>query len=118
MELANRLKKLLFDKQINASNLAIKLDIKKQSMSGYLRGVVPHLEFFHKLKQLYPEINLNYLIAGAGQLYSETYEIETKVEQSKPDDNQVEWLRQKVDNLMAENKELYNRLLTNLNKND
>ena len=65
MSLQKRLQKILEDKNLNASAFARSIDVKKSNLSHIISGRnKPSTDFFIKINNTYPEIDLNWLITG------------------------------------------------------
>ena len=65
MDVSKRIVKIINEKKISASKFASTIGVKRSNLSHILsRRNKPSIEFFHKIKKTYPEIDLNWLITG------------------------------------------------------
>ena len=65
MDVSKRILKVIDEKKISASKFATTIDVKRSNLSHILSGRnKPSIDFFHKIKKAYPEIDLNWLITG------------------------------------------------------
>ncbi len=65
MSLSKRVLKLIEEKGLNASRFANSIDVKRSNLSHIISGRnKPSADFFLKIKKIYPEIDLNWLITG------------------------------------------------------
>jgi len=65
MDVSKRIVKVINEKKISASKFASTIGVKRSNLSHILsRRNKPSIEFFHKIKKTYPEIDLNWLITG------------------------------------------------------
>ena len=65
MDVSKRISKIINEKKISASKFASTIDVKRSNLSHILsRRNKPSIDFFHKIKKAYPEIDLNWLITG------------------------------------------------------
>ena len=65
MDVSKRILKVIDKKKISASKFATTIDVKRSNLSHILSGRnKPSIDFFHKIKKTYPEIDLNWLITG------------------------------------------------------
>lgn len=66
----NRLQRFLDAENITQSQLAEKLGVAKASISHILAGRnKPGFDFIQSMAQCYPDMNLDWLIAGKGKMY-------------------------------------------------
>ncbi len=66
----NRLQRFLDAENITQSQLAEKLGVAKASISHILAGRnKPGFDFIQSMAQNYPDLNLDWLIAGKGKMY-------------------------------------------------
>ncbi len=66
----NRLQRFLDAENITQSQLAEKLGVAKASISHILAGRnKPGFDFIQSMAQCYPDLNLDWLIAGKGKMY-------------------------------------------------
>lgn len=64
----NRLGKLIELLDLNKNKFATRIDVDQSRISGYVvRGQQPGLDFFRSIKNVFPEVDLNWLINGDGQ---------------------------------------------------
>jgi len=64
-----RIKKIIELKQINAAQFADEIGVQRSALSHVLSGRNnPSLDFMLKIKQQYPEINLDWLLIGSGNM--------------------------------------------------
>ena len=71
----NRLQKFLDAENITQSQLAEKLGVAKASISHILAGRnKPGFDFILSMSQCYPDLNLDWLIAGKGKMYKSSSE--------------------------------------------
>ncbi len=86
----NRLQRFLDAEDITQSQLAEKLGVAKASISHILAGRnKPGFDFIQSMAQCYPDLNLDWLIAGKGKMFksqavqpSEEPSIPTKIKSS------------------------------------
>ena len=65
LDFTNRLKKILNYHQLTASLFADKIGVQRSSISHILSGRnKPSLDFYIKIKEKYPEVDLNWIISG------------------------------------------------------
>jgi len=65
MDVSKRILKIINEKKISASKFAATIDVKRSNLSHILsKRNKPSIDFFHKIKKAYPEIDLNWLITG------------------------------------------------------
>ncbi|HEY9113173.1 MAG TPA: helix-turn-helix transcriptional regulator [Bacteroidales bacterium] len=68
-----RIKRIIDDKQINAAQFADEIGVQRSALSHVLSGRNnPSLDFMLKIKKAYPEINLDWLMIGSGQMIENT----------------------------------------------
>lgn len=64
-----RIKKIIESKQMNASQFADEIGVQRSALSHVLSGRNnPSLDFVLKIKEAYPEINLDWLLIGRGTM--------------------------------------------------
>ncbi len=65
MNVSKRILKVISEKKLSASRFASTIDVKRSNLSHILSGRnKPSIDFLHKIKKTYPEIDLNWLITG------------------------------------------------------
>lgn len=65
MSIANRLEKFIEIKKLSKSAFAQKIGIQRSSLAHFFSGRnKPSLDFFLKIKESYPALDLNWLISG------------------------------------------------------
>jgi len=65
MSITNRIQKLIEEKNLSKSAFAREIGIQRSSLAHFFSGRnKPSLEFFLKIKNKYPEIDLNWIISG------------------------------------------------------
>ena len=65
MDVSKRILKVISEKKVSASKFASTIDVKRSNLSHILsRRNKPSIDFLHKIKKAYPEIDLNWLITG------------------------------------------------------
>ena len=65
MDISKRILKIINEKGMSASKFASTIDVRRSNLSHILSGRnKPSNDFFHKIKKIYPEIDLNWLITG------------------------------------------------------
>ena len=65
MSITNRLKELIESKNLSKSAFAKEIGIQRSSLAHFFSGRnKPSLDFFLKIKNRYPEIDLNWMISG------------------------------------------------------
>ena len=76
----DRIKKLLEKDQLSPSQFADEINIQRSSLSHVLSGRnKPSLDFVMKIKQRFPEINLDWLIFGDGDMLIKKIESSSKI---------------------------------------
>ncbi len=77
-DIAARLSWLLETKNLTASQLANLIQIQKSSISHIMSGRnKPSFDFLLKLKNAFPELNLDWFVTGEGNPFENTDQIET-----------------------------------------
>jgi transcriptional regulator with XRE-family HTH domain len=72
-DISQRLNLLLKEKNLSASKLAQIIGIQKSSISHIMSGRnKPSFDFLLKLKEHFPDINLDWFITGEGEMYETT----------------------------------------------
>ena len=72
MSITNRIQKLIEEKNLSKSAFAREIGIQRSSLAHFFSGRnKPSLEFFLKIKNKYPEIDLNWIISGKRKKDSE-----------------------------------------------
>ena len=65
MSITNRIQELIEEKNLSKSAFAKEIGIQRSSLAHFFSGRnKPSLEFFLKIKNKYPEIDLNWIISG------------------------------------------------------
>ena len=65
MSITNRIQELIEKKKLSKSAFAKEIGIQRSSLAHFFSGRnKPSLEFFIKIKNKYPEIDLNWIISG------------------------------------------------------
>ena len=63
--MSKRILKVISEKKVSASKFASTIDVKRSNLSHILsRRNKPSIDFLHKIKKAYPEIDLNWLVTG------------------------------------------------------
>ena len=111
-----RLKELITILNLNQTTFAEALGLRPQTVNRYTGGSTsPGLEFFQKLTSKYPQVNMNWLISGEGQMIemsflpkqsiyfdSESYELIDNYYQEYIKENSVEAFQSHLLNAMLE----------------
>ena len=72
MSITIRIQKLIKSKSLTKSAFAAEIGIQRSSLAHFFSGRnKPSLDFFLKIKNKYPEIDLNWIISGKKTLSSE-----------------------------------------------
>lgn len=84
----DRLRQIINYTGLKQTEFADKLKVQRSNISHFLSGRnKPRVDFLEKLKQAYPEINLEWFIMGTGEmLIKEEKPKEKKEDTSPPDD--------------------------------
>lgn len=72
-EFSNRLHELILHKGVSQSVLADLIGAGRQNMSKYIKGTLPKVDFLRKLATFYPNLNLNWLVTGQGDMFMIDY---------------------------------------------
>ena len=65
ISITNRIQELIEEKNLSKSAFAKEIGIQRSSLAHFFSGRnKPSLEFFLKIKNKYPEIDLNWIISG------------------------------------------------------
>ena len=65
LSITNRIQELIEEKNLSKSAFAKEIGIQRSSLAHFFSGRnKPSLEFFLKIKNKYPEIDLNWIISG------------------------------------------------------
>lgn len=76
-----RIKKIMEFKQINAGQFADEIGVQRSAMSHVLSGRNnPSLDFMLKIKSAYPNINLDWLLIGEGNMMENLVSEKTKTQ--------------------------------------
>lgn len=87
----DRIAHIMRSKNLKATDFAALLGIQPSGVSHILAGRnKPSLDFVKKIKETFPEYNLDWIIFGTGPMttsepYKEAFQISQKETQSKPD---------------------------------
>lgn len=77
--MVNRIKNLISVKNLSASQFADNLGVQRSNISHILSGRnKPSLDFILKLNEIYPEISLEWLILGKGDMFGAVMGQKTK----------------------------------------
>jgi transcriptional regulator with XRE-family HTH domain len=72
MFMTDRIEQILKTKKLTATQFSEEIGIQRSSLSHILKGRnKPSLDFMLKIKNRYPEINLNWLLLGVGEMMDE-----------------------------------------------
>ena len=73
MEIRDRFKMIIERKQLTAGEFAESIDVVPSTISHILssRNKYPSTEVLLKLRQRYPDVNINWLLNGEGNMYNE-----------------------------------------------
>ena len=72
MSIASRIQKLIESKKLTKSAFAKEIGIQRSSLAHFFSGRnKPSLEFFLKIKEKYPDTDLNWIISGKKNNYLE-----------------------------------------------
>ncbi|MEG2339818.1 MAG: helix-turn-helix transcriptional regulator [Odoribacter sp.] len=67
----DRFKKLLEEKQLTATRFATLIKVNASAMSHILNGrSKPSFDLMNQIVQVFPDINLNWLVSGKGDMYN------------------------------------------------
>jgi len=84
-KMIDRIKKLLEKEQLSPSQFADEINIQRSSLSHVLSGRnKPSLDFVMKIKQRFPDINLDWLIFGDGDMLIKKIESSSKIIKESP----------------------------------
>jgi len=79
MSIADRLEKFIKTEKLSKSAFAQKIGIQRSTLAHFFSGRnKPSSDFFLKIKESYPELDLNWLISG-----SKSYKTKTKEKRIK-----------------------------------
>jgi transcriptional regulator with XRE-family HTH domain len=85
----DRIKKIMESRQINSAQFADEIGVQRSALSHVLSGRNnPSLDFMLKIKQRYPEINLDWLLIGNGNMLEKN--VTEKQEFTNTDENDPE----------------------------
>ena len=81
MSITNRIQELIEKKNLSKSAFAKEIGIQRSSLAHFFSGRnKPSSDFFLKIKESYPELDLNWLISGNKRNKSKKYQtIEKKI---------------------------------------
>jgi plasmid maintenance system antidote protein VapI len=75
MSIANRLEKFIETEKLSKSAFAQKIGIQRSTLAHFFSGRnKPSSDFFLKIKESYPELDLNWLISGNKRNKSKKYQ--------------------------------------------
>ena len=84
----DRIKKLMDYKKLSATQFSDEIEIQRSSLSHVLSGRnKPSLDFMLKIKNTYPEIELDWLLLGIGKMISKTDLSDHFVQTIEPEKN-------------------------------
>ena len=85
--MVSRIKKLMEEKNISSAQFADEIEVQRSSLSHVLSGRnKPSLDFMMKIKKRYPEISLDWLLLGKGNMYAEQKEQpQAELPETEPD---------------------------------
>ena len=84
----DRIKKLMDYKKLSATQFSDEIEIQRSSLSHVLSGRnKPSLDFMLKIKNTYPEIELDWLLLGKGNMISKTDLSDHFVQTIEPEKN-------------------------------
>jgi len=109
MAINQRFTRLLKELKINANQLAKELNISQPTIAKTLSGAtLPSSKLFVPLLEKYPNVNLNWLISGKGEMFI----LENPVDKDYLDrladslERENDMLRERIDGLAAELEEI------------
>ena len=120
-----RLELILEYYNLNASSFADKIGVQRSSMSHLLSGRnKPSLDFILKIIEVFPEVDLYWILNGKGEFPKVETSIENKIENIKETSVSTSTLSfPKMDNLFSEMKEIATEtkteeIISTLNKSE
>lgn len=116
MEINDRIKFLIKFSDLNQNDLAKKMGTTPQYISSIIRGRDKvGLNFIKKLLDIFPEVNINWLLFGIGEQTVSNYEMKDSIN-LVGDSNEVSYDKSNINNekLILENRHLkeINKILT------
>ena len=79
MNIAKRLEKFIEIKKLSKSAFANKIGIQRSTLAHFFSGRnKPSSDFFLKIKETYPDLDLNWLISGKKRVKSKKTQIKEK----------------------------------------
>ncbi len=78
--MTERIQQLINDKKLSATQFSDEIGIQRSSLSHVLSGRnKPSLDFMLKIKTRFPDVNLDWLLLGEGQMYKEEKDTEDRI---------------------------------------
>ncbi len=78
--MTERIQQLINDKKLSATQFSDEIGIQRSSLSHVLSGRnKPSLDFMLKIKTRFPDVNLDWLLLGEGQMYKEKKDTEDRI---------------------------------------
>jgi len=77
----NRISKIIKEKNLSSARFADEIGVQRSSISHVLSGRnKPSLEFIQKILKTYPDIDINWLLTGKGNIFSSSINNENKID--------------------------------------
>ncbi len=77
----NRISKIIKEKNLSSAKFADEIGVQRSSISHVLSGRnKPSLEFIQKILKTYPDIDINWLLTGKGNIFSSSINNENKID--------------------------------------
>jgi len=77
----NRISKIIKEKNLSSARFADEIGVQRSSISHVLSGRnKPSLEFIQKILKAYPDIDINWLLSGKGNIFSGSINNENKID--------------------------------------
>ena len=77
----NRISKIIKEKNLSSAKFADEIGVQRSSISHVLSGRnKPSLEFIQKILKAYPDIDINWLLSGKGNIFSGSINNENKID--------------------------------------
>ena len=109
-ELSQRIRKIRKANNLNQEAFASKTDVSKDHVSKVENGrLYPNFDLLQNLRNKF-DVNLNWLIAGAGKMNFKTYETQQNVRTVGEDDPEYLTFKEKYIEVMEENRKLNEKL--------
>jgi len=113
--MVSRIKKIMEEKNISSAQFADEIDVQRSSLSHVLSGRnKPSLDFMMKIKKRYPEISLDWLLLGEGNMYPEQEkEVPPDLQESAQDSkrqSEIDFTPGEKHVMSEEDKELYHQV--------